>query len=59
VGEAKSGESLVLLGKVGQSGDDDGKLVEEESETVSEEDQVGVAVYRSNSKQGEMGRKAI
>ena len=43
VGESEGGERLVLLGKVGQTRDDDRELVEDESESVSEEDQVGVA----------------
>ena len=43
MGESEGGEGLVLLGKVGQTRDDDRELVEDESESVSEEDQVGVA----------------
>lgn len=44
VGESEGGKGLVLLSEVGESRDDDGELVEEETETVSEEDEIGVAV---------------
>jgi len=44
VGESEGRERLVLLSEVGESRDDDGELIEEETETISEEDEVGVAV---------------
>lgn len=43
VGESKRRQSLVLLGEVGKSGDDNRELVKEKGQTISEEDQVGVA----------------
>jgi len=43
VGEAEGGQVAVLLGEGGQAGDDDGELGEEDVETLSEEDEVGVA----------------
>ena len=43
VGEAEGGEVSVLLGEGGQAGDHDGELGEEDVETLSEEDEVGVA----------------
>lgn len=46
VGESEGRKGLVLLSEVGESRDDDGELVEEETETVSEEDEIGVAVGR-------------
>jgi hypothetical protein len=44
VGETEGGEITVGLGKFGETGDDDGQFGEEDVESVSEEDQVGVAV---------------
>lgn len=52
MGESESGEGLVLLGEVGETGDNDGELVEEETETIPEEDEVGVAVGRGREVSG-------
>ena len=46
VGEPEGGEVTVGLGELGETGDDDGQLGKEDVESVSEEDQVGVAVLR-------------
>jgi hypothetical protein len=43
VGEAEGGQVTVLLGEGGQAGDDDGELGQKDVETLSEEDEVGVA----------------
>lgn len=43
VGEAESGKVSVLLGEGGQAGNDNGELGEEDVQTLSEEDEVGVA----------------
>lgn len=42
VGETKGREVLVLLGEGGETSNDDGELGEEDVETITEEDQVGV-----------------
>ena len=42
VGEAESGEVAILLGEGGQARDDDRELGDENVETVTEEDEVGV-----------------
>ena len=43
VGEPEGGERLVLLGEVGQSRDHDRELVDDETESVPKEDEIGVA----------------
>lgn len=43
MGPPKSGEGTILLGPTGESVDDDGELGQEELESTSEEDEVGVA----------------
>ena len=42
MGETKSWKIPVLFGESGQPGDDNGELRQEDSETFSEEDQVGI-----------------
>lgn len=44
VGETKGGEIAVLLGKFVQAGHDDGEFGQENVETFTEKDEVGVAV---------------
>lgn len=46
VREAQRRESTVLLCKFSEAVDDNGKLLDEQSEAFSQEDQVGVAVSR-------------
>jgi hypothetical protein len=57
VGEAQAGQVLVLLGELGKLVDDDGKLGDEDVETVTEEDQVGVvsAVARGSTPVNDTG----
>ena len=43
MGEPEGGQVTVSLGKLGETRDDSGQLGQEDIESVSEEDQVGVA----------------
>ena len=49
MGETKGGQVTVSLGKLGETRDDSGQLGQEDIESVSEEDQVGVATERLQS----------
>lgn len=46
MGETEGGQGLVLLSEISQSRDDDSELVDNESESISEEDKIGVAVEK-------------
>lgn len=50
VGESEGGEVSVGLGELGETRDDGGQLGEEDVESVSEEDQVGVAGEQDEAK---------